>query len=1175
MRLKSIKLAGFKSFVDPTTVSLTQNLTAIVGPNGCGKSNVIDAVRWVMGESSAKHLRGESMTDVIFNGSSSRKPIGQASIELVFDNSDGTMPGEIGKFAEIAIKRTVNRESQSQYYLNGTRCRRKDITDIFLGTGLGPRSYAIIEQGTISRLIEAKPEDLRVFIEEAAGISKYKERRRETENRMRRTRDNLDRLDDVREELNRQLQHLHRQSQTAEKYKGFKEDERLLKAQLQALHWRSLDGKIAVYDDAIRDLELKREERLTAQISVENALETHHAEWTQLSDHFNGVQSEYYTLGAEVARLEQTIQHQKQREQEVQSDLADVAESLKQTVDHIETDQLQLEELNEKVLVHEPEWEILQAQQEEASERLLLADEAMQAWQSEWDQFNSGASESSQTAQVEQSRIEQLEQNTQRGLDRIERFTQERETLRDTGLDSDVQLLNEQLSEEQMNFESKEDRLESIRGELDQQRQSNSALNKDLNQLRSTLQSNKGRFASLDALQQAAMGDLSVKVTQWLQTHTLDAAPRFADQLEVESGWETAVETVLGKSLQAICIDEVLELGESVQNLKGSLHFVSAENPAQTPPSVDLEALYTKAPKLLDTVSSSHRGTQMLAGIYCVETLDDALALRSQLSTLESVVTRDGLWMGPNWLRVQKGENSDAGVLARKQQIETLHLEIETLEEQEAELVERLDVGREKLLDIEELRENISQEINQGNRKVSDLKAQLSAKEVRLEQFSMRRQRLEGDILEAQEQVLTDQEQLKSSRLILQDALDIMAEDNQRREDLLEVRDQRRASLDDIRQTARGYKDDGHRLALEIQTLKSQLDATALALERLKGQRQQLLQRKESLSDGLGVGDNPTELLQETLEELLEKRLLAEEGVAKARTAQESAEQNRQNLEKQRSEAEQQIQHFRSELEKQRIEVQGLGVRRLTALEQLKEQQYDLATVLENLPDEATEQAWTEELEKMAARINRLGAINLAAIDEYQTEAQRKTYLDTQHADLIEALETLEGAIRKIDKETRSRFKETFEKVNSGLQELFPKVFGGGHAYLELTGDDLLDTGVAIMARPPGKRNSTIHLLSGGEKALTAIALVFSIFRLNPAPFCMLDEVDAPLDDANVARFCRLVKEMSQEVQFIYISHNKVAMEMAHVLMGVTMQEPGVSRLVSVDVSEAAAMAAM
>ncbi len=1175
MRLKSIKLAGFKSFVDPTTVNLPQNLTAIVGPNGCGKSNVIDAVRWVMGESSAKHLRGESMTDVIFNGSSSRKPVGQAFIELVFDNSDGTLPGEFGKFSEISTKRSVNREGQSHYFLNGTRCRRKDITDIFLGTGLGPRSYAIIEQGTISRLIEARPEDLRVFIEEAAGISKYKERRRETENRMRRTRDNLDRLDDVREELDRQLQHLHRQSQTAEKYKNFKEDERLLKAQLQALHWRSLDGKIQIHNATIRDLELKREERVTAQVGVESALETHHAEWTQLSDQFNNVQSEFYTLGAEVARLEQNIQHQKQREQEVQRDLSEVSESLSQAVEDIETDQLQVEELNEQVLLAEPEWELLQAKQEESSEQLLISEEAMQSWQSEWDQFNARASESSQKAQVEQSRIEQLEQSTQRGLERIKRLSDERETLQDSGLNDDVQLLDEQLSEEQLVLESKEDRLQSIRGELDQQRQNNNQLSKNLDQLRSTLQSNKGRFASLEALQQAAMGDSSAQVTEWLQDQALDVAPRFADQLDVQSGWETAVETVLGKSLQAVCIDQVSGLGDNIETLSGSLHFVSSETPANASLGINLDSLYSKAPKLLDYVNSDHAGTQLLSGIYAVDTLDDAFALRSQLSSLESIVTRDGLWMGPNWLRIQKEDNNEAGVLARKQQIEQLSAEIDVLEEQEAEVLEQLEIGREQLQEIEQQRENISQEINQGNRKVSDLKAQLSAKEVRLEQFSMRRQRLDGDTREAQEQVQADQEALKASRLVLQDALDIMAEDNQRREELLEIRDQRRTALDEIRQTARSHKDDAHRIALETQTLKSQLDSTVMALERLKGQRQQLEQRKQSLLEGLGEGENPIEVLQETLEELLEKRLRVEENVSKARSKQESAEQNRQNLEKQRSEAEQQIQVYRSELEKLRIETQGLEVRRSTALEQLKEQQYDLPTVLENLPQEATEQAWTEELEKMAARISRLGAINLAAIDEYQTESERKSYLDTQHADLIEALETLEDAIRKIDKETRTRFKDTFEKVNSGIQELFPKVFGGGHAYLELTGDDLLDTGVAIMARPPGKRNSTIHLLSGGEKALTAIALVFSIFRLNPAPFCMLDEVDAPLDDANVARFCRLVKEMSKDVQFIYISHNKVAMEMAHVLMGVTMQEPGVSRLVSVDVDEAAAMAAM
>ena len=1171
MRLKSIKLAGFKSFVDPTTVILEHNLTAIVGPNGCGKSNVIDAVRWVMGESSAKNLRGESITDVIFNGSSSRKPVGLAFIELIFDNSDGTVAGEMGNFSEISIKRSVNREAQSLYFLNGTRCRRKDITGIFLGTGLGPRSYAIIEQGTISRLIEAKPEDLRIFIEEAAGISKYKERRRETENRMRRTRENLERLNDVREELNRQLQHLHRQAQSAEKYKNFKVDERLLKAQLQALRWRGLDKQIQVQAGVIREIELKREERVTVQVNIDTALEKHHSELTALNADFNTVQGSYYGVGAEIARLEQSIQHQQQREMEIKRDLEQAIENYNQASEHLQNDEALIEKLNFEIETLEPEWEMLQEAQAESAETLLQAEDAMQGWQREWDQFNATASKSSQTAQIEQSRIEQREQSIQRSVERINRLKVERESFQQgSDLDDDIALLVEQLSEQELQVQALEEKQCLIRSQIEQQRTDNNRVNAELDQFRGELQSKKGRFSSLEALQQAALGDGDKQVNSWLDKLQLENATRFAEQLEVNGGWETAVEAVLGKKLQSVCIDKLSQVSSHFDTFKGGLHFVSLDQSA-TGSSVP----HDKAPALLDYVRSQHSARHLLAGIYCVENIDDALLLKSSLEDTESVVTRDGIWLGENWLYISRQENSEAGVLARRQQIEHLAFDIEKSDEQIEMLSDQLSINREQLLNYEQQRETVSGDLSQGNRAVSDIKAQLSAKEVRLEQFAMRRQRLESDLKEASALVESEQQTLGESRLILQDALEIMAEDELRREALLETRDSKRGVLDEIRQTARTHKDEAHRMALQIQSLKTQCDSTGRGLQRLTTQYQQLKDRKNKLMESLAEVDCPVDEQQAILEGLLEKRLLIEEKMAEARAALEIVDHKRQALEKQRSEAEQLVQGYRNQLESLRIEAQGLEVRCATALEQLSEQQFDLQVVLDNLPAETSESLCAEELDKIASRISRLGAINLAAIDEYQKESERKAYLDAQHADLMEALETLENAIRKIDKETRDRFKETFDKVNSGIQELFPKVFGGGHAYLELTGDDLLDTGVAIMARPPGKRNSTIHLLSGGEKALTAIALVFSIFRLNPAPFCMLDEVDAPLDDTNVGRFCRLVSEMSKSVQFIYISHNKVAMEMAHVLMGVTMQEPGVSRLVSVDVDEAAAMAAL
>ncbi|HEX4975785.1 MAG TPA: chromosome segregation protein SMC, partial [Pseudomonadales bacterium] len=739
MRLKSIKLAGFKSFVDPSTVNLPENLTAIVGPNGCGKSNVIDAVRWVMGESSAKHLRGESMTDVIFNGSATRKPIGQASIELEFDNSDGSLVGELGAFSEIAIKRTVSRDGQSNYYLNGTRCRRKDITDIFLGTGLGPRSYAIIEQGTISRLIEAKPEELRVFIEEAAGISKYKERRRETENRMQRTRENLDRLGDVREELDRQLQHLNRQAQTAERYKNLKEEERLYKAQLQVLRWLTLETNVQQHSADIRTLELKREEQLTEQISIETALEVHHSQAQQFNENFNRVQGEFYSLGADVARLEQQIRHQKQREQDVQRNLADVTRSLEQVSDHLSTDQQQMTHLDEEILSLEPELELLQSTQDETSERLLLAEENMQQWQHDWDQFNAYSSAISQKAQVEQSRIEQLEQAIRRGRDRITRLLEERQGLHDPDLEASVHVLEETLERARDALLEQEDALVTQRQDIEQQRQHNQSLSKSLDQQKTALQGKKGQLTSLEALQEAAMGSSGTVLNQWLKTHALDHAPRLINQITVVPGWEVALETVLSPHLQALCLDKVTQLRDGIGTLLANASFVSAEG-INVASFTAAQPSGIAAPRLLDFVQGHAAALQILLGVYAVENLNEAFDLQHQLQASESVVTRDGFWLGPNWLRLQKETNKSAGVLARKQQIEQLKIDIAEQETQLAELTEQLEAGRLRLLEGEARRETLSQELTLANRKIADLKAQLSAKEVRLEQFSLRRQ---------------------------------------------------------------------------------------------------------------------------------------------------------------------------------------------------------------------------------------------------------------------------------------------------------------------------------------------------------------------------------------------------------------------------------------------------
>ncbi|MEZ5573345.1 MAG: chromosome segregation protein SMC [Halioglobus sp.] len=1164
MRLKSIKLAGFKSFVDPTTVNFPSNMCAVVGPNGCGKSNVIDAVRWVMGESSAKNLRGESMADVIFNGSVNRQPVGQASIELVFDNSEGRVGGEFASYAEISTRRQVTRDGQSDYFLNGTRCRRRDITDIFLGTGLGPRSYAIIEQGMISRLIESKPEELRVFLEEAAGISKYKERRKETESRMRRTLENLERLTDLRDELGRQLQHLQRQAQAAEKYTEFKAEERELKAQLLALQCQALDTQIKSATQAVGELEVKLEGIHSEHQHVDTAIEQHRVDHSDRSDAFNKVQANYYLLGSEVARIEQTIKHQQERAKQLQDDLSQTAANLAEAETHLGDDRAKLAGWESEIEVLSPDMARLQALEAASAQALLHAEEAMHEWQHQWDEFNQHAAQPRQESEVQQSRIQHLEQVLQRLQGRTRQLEEEKQGLVAGPADAEAEGLQEQLAQVELTMAEHEQRSESLVQGLASTRDQRTELSTELNQARSTLQQMRGRRASLEALQQAALEDSSEGVGEWLQAQQLADKSRLLEMMQVDDGWQLAVETVLGDYLQAVCVEDIGQLGRYLGSLEqGTLALVSSGN-----------ATVAEAGYLGSKVRSGGRADTLLAGIRAADDLAQAMQQRPSLAAHESIITRDGIWMGSNWLRVARLNKGDGGVIQRRQELEELSATLDAQQQRETELAQELQACEDRLKQLEEQRQDCQRELQASTRQHADLAARVSAYQAKAEQIRLRSERIHAEIEEARAQFRQEQEAISQARRLLAESIERMEADSQRREELMSSRDEIRATLDTARQKARHDKDGAHQVAMRFQSLDTQLSAMRETIARTDRQVAQLRERQESLVAAQSENEDPLTALHSELAEQLELRLQAEGELTAARQLVAEVEHQLRESEKQRAAIEQRAETVRGELERQRIAHQTLQVERNGIFKQLQDGKHDMEAVLATMPEGANEPEWQNALERVANRIARLGPINLAAIDEYNLQSERKNYLDAQNEDLVTALETLESAIRKIDKETRNRFRETFEKVNSGLQELFPRVFGGGSAYLEMTGDDLLDTGITIMARPPGKKNATIHLLSGGEKALTAIALVFSIFQLNPAPFCILDEVDAPLDDANTGRYARLVKEMSDKVQFIYITHNKISMEFADQLMGVTMHEPGVSRLVSVDVEEAAALAA-
>ncbi len=1164
MRLTRIKLAGFKSFVDPTDIKLPSALVGIVGPNGCGKSNTIDAARWVMGESSAKHLRGESMDDVIFAGSSTRKPVGQASVELVFDNSDGSLGGEYATYSEISIKREVTRDGQSKYYLNNSRCRRRDIRDIFMGTGLGPRSYAIIEQGMISRLIEAKPEDLRVYLEEAAGISKYKERRRETETRIRHTRDNLDRLDDLREEVDKQLAHLKRQADTAERYQGYKTEERQKRGELLGLRRQSFIHQRDTQSADIANRETEMEGIVAELRAAEASIELARTQQTDSADSFSKVQADFYKIGAEVSRIEQSIEHTKASRRQQSQELAEVDRSLAESLVHKEEDTRRIEEIALSLETDQPAFDQLKESQRHSADVLAQAERELLEWQSRQDAFNRRQAETSQTAQVELSRIDQLERSVATADTRLQRLQVERNEIDTSSL---AEVITLAIAEE-VSASAEELRLQkSLEQSVEKQqllRENSRRVTEELSEARSTAQSSLGRLASLEALQQAALEPDSSAADAWLHMNELDDRPRLAQTITTEPGWEKAVELVLGPHLEAICVDSNEIIDRCIKDLPAAQLTLLSLGSNSLPGSAD--SLCTK-------VHSDIALDELLASVKVADNLATALAVRDSLGPGESVITMDGLWLGRQWLRIARADAQDS-VLLREAEIGELREQIVERDGVISKLESRLHQITEQLDEQETRRETLQFSCNDAVRLVSDVKSGLLSNRRHLEQQHARVQQLDSEITESDQLRTKDVEDCARSQKIRLAAVE-QIEALEGEGHTLGVEQQGlQAELRQSRERADADRTAGQELAIRVESMRSAREATLQNLSRMKQRIEQLSERQLLLNELLASEDvDPVNALEASLTENLSARLAVETALGSARTQLDEVEHRLRDLEQARVRHDSRSQSVREALQNERMAGQEVLVRLKTLDEQLSEHDYDIATLMNEVPADATVDVWATDLEKLEKRIQRLGPINLAAIDEHAENLQRKEYLDSQHLDVTEALSTLEAAIAKIDRETRSRFKDTFDRVNAKVEEFFPRLFGGGHASLQMTGDDLLSTGVGIMAQPPGKRVSNIQLLSGGEKALTAVALVFAFFELNPSPFCMLDEVDAPLDDANVGRFCALVKEMSERVQFIFITHNKVTMEMAEQLMGVTMNEPGVSRLVAVDVHEAVELA--
>ena len=1160
MRLSRIKLAGFKSFVDPTTLVLPGNRVGIVGPNGCGKSNTIDAVRWVMGESSAKHLRGDSSEDVIFNGSSTRKPVGQASIELFFDNSEGRLGGEYSGFAEISVRRALTRDGQSKYYLNGQRARRRDVTDLFLGTGLGPRSYAIIEQGMISRLIEARPEELRVYLEEAAGISKYKERRRETETRIRHTRENLERLDDVREEVDRQATKLTRQAETAERYQELAALRRQRRAELLLLRLGELDSRAEAERRQLADAETALAEVQAQAQHQETETEMLRAQRVDLEQELQKVQADFYEISGSVSRLEQSIRHaeaeleRESREQtQLEAHMRESERAAAEAAGRVQTVQEAIAAHEEGSAAAANALERSECQLEAAEQELNAAREAHSAWQQ-------ALAEPQQNAQLARTRMDHADQLLQQSRQRHERLLEEQDRLPPEHGDTETTQAEQELGVAVRGQEQLQERRSTLQAELTQLRHEAHEEQEAAHVAERKAREIAGRLASLKILPGLDQDRDRAQFETWARARGIDPARRVAAQIEVEQGWEAAVEVVLGTWFEAV----MMPLSEVPEDLPGA--GFRALDP-------DAGGQAFSPDSLASRVSGPDALREHLARVYCADSRDAAKARLRTCGRGESVVTQDGSWLGPGWLCHRTVDRQVEGVVERLRLERALEQEAADLRRRGEEHATSIAARRERVGHLETELDALESALRESQREVARLDGQVQRLRERCRQAEEQRRRLAREIAELEEQMARAEVQ-RDAALSERNTSLARFEELNRDSSTLEARGRSaRERQEAARMEVQKARENASAARLALQEVRHRVAIEQGHLDRLEQQGIQDRERLAQLETARAGRLAPLDGWRRELQAQLASRQNADAALAASRNAVDACDSALRALGGQLREVHEKVEQRRSHCEERRLHLRELGVQEEQLAAQFRETEFAPAALADALPEDASMAGWEQEIAGLDRRIERLGPINLAAIDEARGLVERSRYLKEQHEDLVTALETLEQAMHRIDKETRALFRNTYDRVNEGLGHKFRRLFGGGEARLELTGEDLLDTGVAIMARPPGKRLSTIHLMSGGEKALTAAALVFAIFELNPAPFCMLDEVDAPLDEANVGRFCALLEEMAERIQFIFITHNKTTMAMAEQLIGVTMHEPGVSRLVSVDIDAAVELA--
>jgi chromosome segregation protein len=1169
VQLKSIKLSGFKSFVDPTHFEMPGQLIGVVGPNGCGKSNIIDAVRWVLGESRASELRGESMQDVIFNGSGLRKPSGRASVELIFDNSEGRAQGQWSAFTELGIKRVLTRDGNSSYYVNNQVVRRKDIQDIFLGTGMGPRGYAIIGQGTINRILEAKPEELRVFLEEAAGVSKYKERRKETASRLEDTKENLVRVEDILRELDQQVARLEKQATVAERHA---ELSTAMKSQQQLLWFvrQTEAGKEQErHANGIRDTQVSLEEQTAKMRHAESELETMRTEQYALQDKVSQAQGDLYQTNADVSQVESQIHYVQEARQRLQQQSQDLLAQLQRwTVQETDAAQAQRTAEQELSLAVEKEQTLL-ADLASLQELMPGREEAYQVHARELNDARESLAVIDQRLASLGERVKAIATQVEELKGRDTRLEAELAGMRRPDAEA-LQMAIDRHAMAQRKVDEARQKASEAQQRVPAADEARNTAQQQIQTANQELAQTEAKLTALTALQASVQAQ--GKIGPWLESKGLKESKRLWQELKVESGWEAALESVLRERLAAVTaksVQETLALANDAPPSRLAILLTEDISPAHTAVPADFIALLTRvqsagAPRVAAVLQ------EWLDNIYIANSLEDALHRREKLPAGGSFVTQQGHLVSRVGVQLYAADSEQAGMLARAQEMEGLEKQLRAQKLIQSEFQGELDQCVANYQAAHQAAEQTRIYAEQAVQEVHSFEVERMQLTQAEEKYSQRAEQIQGELTElrqqaeqliqTQEQSLEELTQSEESKQGLQENLAIAQE---KLELATQERDQLRESLRSSEMSAQEAAFATRSLQQRIADLQRDQSTARVQIMEIQDKQAASEQELETLSD---------EEAQDKLQDLLLARSAREAALANARTEQDALLHQLREADEVRLQIERSLQPMRDKVVDLQLREQAARLNFEQFATLLSDAEADLTSLEANFSPDLKVGALQTEVNRLNAEIQSLGPVNMAALDELSSSRERKQFLDAQSADLNEAMQTLTDAIAKIDAETRDLLQDTFDQVNTHFGKLFPELFGGGHAELVMTGEEILDAGVQVMAQPPGKKNSSIYLLSGGEKALTAIALVFSLFLLNPAPFCLLDEVDAPLDDANTLRYSQMVSKMSSKTQFVFISHNKITMEIAHQLIGVTMQEQGVSRIVAVDISSAVSM---